>query len=66
MLSFVAQAFDRILPSLQLTKPTLISDVPIAFTDLAQYSASVFCYALIYTVLVLIFGLVLFEDRDLA
>ncbi len=66
MLLFVAQAFDRILPSLQLTKPTLISDVPIAFSDLALYSASVFVYALIYTVLVLIFGLVLFEDRDLA
>jgi hypothetical protein len=66
MLLFVAQAFDRILPSLQLTKPTLISDVPIAFGDLAMYSASVFFYALIYTVLVLIFGLVLFEDRDLA
>jgi ABC-type transport system involved in multi-copper enzyme maturation permease subunit len=66
LLLFVSHAFDWIFPSLQLTKPTLISDVPIAFGDLALYSASVFFYALIYTVLVLIFGLVLFEDRDLA
>ncbi len=66
LLLFVSHAFDWIFPSLQLTKPTLISDVPIAFGDLAVYSASVFGYALIYTVLVLIFGLVLFEDRDLA
>jgi ABC-type transport system involved in multi-copper enzyme maturation permease subunit len=66
LLLFVSKAFDWIFPSLQLTKPTLISDVPIAFGELAMYSASVFVYALIYTVLVLIFGLVLFEDRDLA
>jgi len=66
MLKFVAQLFDRVLPALQLFKPTQITDAPASLGDMAFYSAEVMLYALLYTVIVLLFGLVLFEDRDLA
>ncbi len=66
MLKFVAQLFDRILPALQLFKPTQITDAPPALGDMAFYSGEVMLYALLYTAIVLLFGLVLFEDRDLA
>jgi hypothetical protein len=66
MLLFVAQLFDRVLPGLQLFKPTQITDAPVPLGDMAFYSGEVMLYALMYTVIVLLFGLVLFEDRDLA
>src|SRR5262249_42863019 len=55
MLSFMAQLFDSLLPSLEF------------FT--ANYSSLVgriAFYGLMYTIIVLLFGLILFEDRDLA
>jgi hypothetical protein len=55
MLSFMAQLFDSLLPSLEF------------FT--ANYSVLVWriaFYGVMYTVIVLLFGLILFEDRDLA
>jgi hypothetical protein len=63
---FVAQLFDRVLPGLQLFKPTQITDSPVPLADMAGYSGEVTVYALLYTAIVLLFGLVLFEDRDLA
>ncbi len=66
MLLFVANLFDRVLPGLQLFKPTQITDAPVPFGDMATYAGQVMLYALLYTVIVLLFGLVLFEDRDLA
>jgi ABC-type transport system involved in multi-copper enzyme maturation permease subunit len=66
MLMFVAQLFDRVLPGLQLFKPTQITDAPIPLGDMAGYAGEVTLYALMYTAIVLLFGLVLFEDRDLA
>jgi hypothetical protein len=66
MLSFVAGLFDRVLPALQLFKPTQITDAPVPFGDMIAYSGQVILYALLYTAIVLLFGLVLFEDRDLA
>ena len=66
MLLFVAQLFDRVLPALQLTKPTQITDVPVPLGDMAIYAGQVTLYAIMYTAIVLLFGLVLFEDRDLA
>jgi ABC-2 family transporter protein len=66
MLKFVAGLFDRVLPALQLFKPTQITDAPVPLGDMAVYTAQVTIYALLYTVIVLLFGLVLFEDRDLA
>jgi hypothetical protein len=55
MLSFMAQLFDSLLPSLEF------------FT--ANYSVLVWriaFYGVMYTIIVLLFGLILFEDRDLA
>jgi ABC-2 family transporter len=66
MLRFVAGLFDRVLPALQLFKPTQITDAPVPFGDMAVYAGQVMLYALLYTGIVLLFGLVLFEDRDLA
>jgi ABC-type transport system involved in multi-copper enzyme maturation permease subunit len=66
MLLFVAQLFDRVLPGLQLFKPTQMTDTPVPLGDMAVYAGEVTLYALMYTAIVLLFGLVLFEDRDLA
>jgi ABC-type transport system involved in multi-copper enzyme maturation permease subunit len=66
MLLFVAGLFDRVLPALQLFKPTQLTDAPVPLGDMVVYSGQVMLYALLYTGIVLLFGLVLFEDRDLA
>jgi len=55
MLSFVAQLFNNLLPGLEYFTPNYGPIVGrIAF------------YGVMYTVVVLLFGLILFEDRDLA
>jgi len=68
MVSFVAQVFDTILPGLQFFTlgPAVISDTPLATRDLIDYVSRSLGYAMLYTLIVLLFGLVLFEDRDLA
>ncbi len=66
MLKFVAQLFDFVLPGLQLFKPTQITDAPVPLGQMTLYAGEVTTYALMYTAIVLLFGLVLFEDRDLA
>jgi hypothetical protein len=66
MLSFVAQVFELFLPGLQLFSPTRITDVPIDPWQLTLYAGEVAGYTLLYTVILLLFGLILFEDRDLA
>lgn len=66
MLLFVVRLFDFVLPALQLFKPAQITDAPVPLGDMMFYAGEVALYSLMYTVLVLLFGLVLFEDRDLA
>jgi hypothetical protein len=68
LLGFVAQLFDVLLPDLEAFRisPTLLSDNPIPPGAFVQYLASVTLYGLVYTGIVLLFGLILFEDRDLA
>jgi ABC-type transport system involved in multi-copper enzyme maturation permease subunit len=68
MLSFVAQVFDTLLPGLDLLRvdPSLIGDVPPPAGPYSLYILSVVFYAVLYTLIVILFGLVLFEDRDLA
>ncbi len=66
MLSFVAQLFELVLPGLELFSPTRITDVPISMLELASYAGRVTGHAVLYTVVLLLFGLILFEDRDLA
>jgi hypothetical protein len=68
LIGFVAGVFDTILPDLGSFRmdPALISDAPPPGALFAQYLASVTLYGIVYTVIILLFGLILFEDRDLA
>jgi hypothetical protein len=68
LVSFVAQVFDTILPDLGLFRmdPALLSDSPPDPSLFTRYLASVSLYGVLYTTIVLLFGLILFEDRDLA
>ncbi len=64
LLSFTAGLFDMLLPDLDAFRigPALVSDVAVP----APYVLSVLFYGVLYTLIVLLLGLVLFEDRDLA
>jgi hypothetical protein len=68
LLTFAAQLFDTLLPGLDFFKigPSLISDAPPPTGPFWLYILSVTGYGVLYTVIVLLFGLILFEDRDLA
>jgi hypothetical protein len=68
ILSFMAQFFDLVLPNLESFRidPALLQETPIAPIDFTQYLASVSLYGVLYTSIALLFGLILFEDRDLA
>ena len=68
LVTFMAQLFDTLLPGFDffnigavLTKDTLPDAGPFSL-----YIATVAGYALLYTVIALLVGLILFEDRDLA
>jgi hypothetical protein len=68
MLSFVAKVFDLLLPGLDFFRidQVLVTDSPPDLWPYTLYILSVLFYALLYTAIVILFGLVLFEDRDLA
>ncbi len=68
LVGFVAGVFDTILPDLGSFRmdPSLLSDSPPPPLVFSEYVASVSLYGLVYTAIVLLFGLILFEDRDLA
>jgi hypothetical protein len=68
LLGFVAGVFDTILPDLSSFRmdPALLTDVAPPAALFTRYVASVTFYGVLYTVIVLLFGLILFEDRDLA
>jgi hypothetical protein len=68
ILYFMAQLFDTLLPNLESFRlePALLQDTPITAGDFTKYLASVSLYGVLYTTIVLLFGLILFEDRDLA
>ncbi len=68
MLSFVAQVFETILPGLDFFHlgAAGVSDTPLPPGPFTMYILSVTFYALMYTLIVILFGLVLFEDRDVA
>ncbi len=68
MLSFVAQVFETLLPGLDYFHigAAGVSDAPLPPGPFAIYILSVTFYALLYTLIVILFGLVLFEDRDVA
>ena len=64
LLSFTAGLFNILLPDLDAFRigPALVADVAVPGT----YVLSVLFYGVLYTLIVLLLGLVLFEDRDLA
>src|SRR5262249_27133913 len=68
LLYFMAQLFDTVLPDLGAFRinPVLISDTPMPTGPFLRYVGSVTLYGGVYTLIVLLFGLILFEDRDLA
>jgi hypothetical protein len=70
ILYFMAQLFDLVLPNLESFRlePALLTDLDMREKagDFTAYLASVSLYGLLYTTIVLLFGLILFEDRDLA
>ena len=55
MLSFMAQLFNSLLPGLEYFTPN--------YSALAGWIA---IYGVAFTIILLLFGLILFEDRDLA
>jgi ABC-type transport system involved in multi-copper enzyme maturation permease subunit len=68
LVQFTAQLFDTILPGLEFFDmgPAVVRDTPLPLPDFAAYVGSVTAYSLLYTTIALFFGLILFEDRDLA
>jgi ABC-type transport system involved in multi-copper enzyme maturation permease subunit len=68
LIFFMAQLFDTIVPGLDLfdASTAVIRDVPLPAGAYALYTLNVALYAVTYTAIALLFGLILFEDRDLA
>jgi len=68
IVGFLAQLFDAVLPALEFFNmgPAIIRDNTLDFWPFATYVLTVFGYAVIYSVIGLLIGLILFEDRDLA
>jgi hypothetical protein len=68
LVTFLAKLFDMLLPSLQYasTSQVYIREMPLGAADYAVYVGRVFGYFSLYSVIVLLAGLLLFEDRDLA
>lgn len=67
LVEFVSGLFDTLLPALEFFNlgPAIIRDQPLPFAAYFSYVGLVFVYAVIYTAIALLFGLILFEDRDL-
>lgn len=67
MVSFVARVFETVLPGLDFFHLGAAGgDAPLPAWPFTLYILSVTFYALVYTVIVILVGLVLFEDRDVA
>ena len=68
LINFMARLFDTILPALEFFNlgPAIIRDTPLHLLSYVRYVGSVCLYSLLYTAIAMLFGLILFEDRDLA
>jgi ABC-type transport system involved in multi-copper enzyme maturation permease subunit len=68
LVRFLGQLFDTVLPALEFFNmgPAIIRETPLDLWQFTTYVLTVFGYSIIYTLIVLIVGLLLFEDRDLA
>ena len=68
LVHFFAQLFELLLPGLAVfdVSNAIVRDVPLDSEQYSIYTLNVFLYAGIYTVIALLAGLILFEDRDVA
>ena len=68
LVRFFGNVFDTLLPALDFFSvgPAIIREAPLGLADFSGYVLVVFGYACVYTLIALIVGLLLFEDRDLA
>jgi hypothetical protein len=68
LLGFVAQLFEVLLPDLESFRigPALLTDNPVPLVPFLKYLGSVTFYGVLYSSIVLLIGLIFFEDRDLA
>ncbi|MBI1915028.1 MAG: ABC transporter permease subunit [Planctomycetes bacterium] len=68
LIYFMAQLFDALLPGLDLfrVRPTLVDENALSIDEYLQHVGVVTVYGILFTTIVLLLGLVLFEDRDLA
>jgi hypothetical protein len=68
LVHFMARLTDTLLPALEFVNlgPAILRDQPLAPDAYAVYVGSVLGYYVLYTAIVLLVGLILFEDRDLA
>lgn len=68
LVHFAAQLFETLLPGLDLfdVGTAIVRDVPLDPVRYSIYTINVALYALTYLTIALLFGLILFEDRDVA
>lgn len=68
LIRFFGNLFDTLLPALEFFTmgPAIIRETPLDLWQFAGYVMALTGYAAIYTIIALIVGLFLFEDRDLA
>lgn len=68
LVRFIAQLFNAVFPSLDAFDmgPAIIRDTPLSTISFIGFVATVLLYALLYTAIAILAGLILFEDRDLA
>ena len=68
LVNFIARFFDNVLPGLEYFDygPVVVRDVALDPKNFSIYLGSIVAYAVMYSIIALLFGLILFEDRDLA
>jgi len=68
LIKFMAQVFGSVLPGLDFFNmgTAITRDTPLPTGPFAVYLGTVSLYAVLYTAVALLLGLILFEDRDLA
>lgn len=68
LVAFLGKLFDVLLPALEFFNmgPAIIREAPLDLWQFGGYVLIVLGYSVLYTVIALIVGLLLFEDRDLA
>ena len=68
LVNFIARFFDNVLPGLEYFDygPVVVRDVALDPRGFSIYLGSIVAYAVLYSIIALLFDLILFEDRDLA